>query len=754
MSTSNSTSVNSNTTNDTNTTNPTKPNNDDESTSNPDTTKPDPESFVPELGDSNITFAELQIASKVLNAIGQQFLLKKQKKIKNKKYRQKKHKQKKRQRLNDKDGNNGKGDNNDKKSDGDDDDERMKNQTKEIEDYNQELLKAYQHVNLRPIRKAIHPLYELHQYNLYEGQNEDTYYSQRMEQRTLKRQKMAESLTQQKYINSTLLRKGRMDKLNALKMDSRKEEEDKIELYQYDSKMKKEREGHRMLMIPDGHVDTNNIMEIDTADNNSDNGNVKDPLRLLNGPQNGEDDKTDNGNPKKDDNDETKTNETLLPKLRHCYVCKIRYRKLHHFYDQLCPECANFNYQKRHQSTPLHGKVAIVTGSRVKIGYQSVLKLLRAGCFVIATTRFPNLAADTYRKEVDFDKWKHLLVIYGLDLRDVIGLELFIAYVKMKFGSEGGNGIDILINNACQTVRRPTGYYKPLVEKEKFLWEKGDTVHRELLKGCLEFEALRRKKLTLDQEEKNEQQQQQLIADESVLSSSSAIKTSDDDDNDSSLTSATKVAVASTLSSSSITKTTTTFSESTTIQPSFETTGISHSTAMSQMVLLPEDDLTNNLSSSSSILPPNISDINGQQLDLRKTNSWLLKLDQVSTPEIIECMFINTIAPFVLNSRLQPLLQTIPNGSNDVNDRPDRYVVNVSAMEGKFYRYKMPNHPHTNMAKASLNMMTRTSAEDLAKKHRIFMNSVDTVSRKCYSISLYELNTEAPAPACNDLRVR
>ena len=107
-------------------------------------------------------------------------------------------------------------------------------------------------------------------------------------------------------------------------------------------------------------------------------------------------------------------------------------------------------------------------------------------------------------------------------------------------------------------------------------------------------------------------------------------------------------------------------------------------------------------------------------------------------------MFVNAIAPFVLNSRLKPLMET-PNDST----RPDRYIINgkcglglltlaviidclhltpptVSAMEGKFYRYKMPNHPHTNMAKAALNMLTRTSSEDLAKRSRIFMNSVDT----------------------------
>ena len=97
-------------------------------------------------------------------------------------------------------------------------------------------------------------------------------------------------------------------------------------------------------------------------------------------------------------------------------------------------------------------------------------------------------------------------------------------------------------------------------------------------------------------------------------------------------------------------------------------------------------------------------------------------MDEVSTPEIMECMFVNAIAPFVLNSRLKPLMEAFAGNL----DRPDRYIINVSAMEGKFYRYKMPNHPHTNMAKAALNMLTRTSSEDLAKKSRIYMNSVDT----------------------------
>lgn len=117
-------------------------------------------------------------------------------------------------------------------------------------------------------------------------------------------------------------------------------------------------------------------------------------------------------------------------------------------------------------------------------------------------------------------------------------------------------------------------------------------------------------------------------------------------------------------------------------------------------------------------LPSGERDAHGQQLDVRASNSWLLKLGEVSTPETVEVFCINTLTPFILNGHLRPLLERSPHA--------DRYIVNVSAMEGKFYRYKQPTHPHTNMAKAALNMMTRTSAEDYAKVSGIYMNSVDT----------------------------
>merc|ERR1712232_71279 len=118
-----------------------------------------------------------------------------------------------------------------------------------------------------------------------------------------------------------------------------------------------------------------------------------------------------------------------------------------------------------------------------------------------------------------------------------------------------------------------------------------------------------------------------------------------------------------------------------------------------------------------SVLPAGERDVHGQQLDLRERNSWLLRLGEVSTPETVEVFCINTLTPFIINGRLRPLLERSPN--------PDKYIVNVSAMEGKFYRYKQPTHPHTNMAKAALNMMTKTCSEDLARQG-IYMNSVDT----------------------------
>jgi len=582
--------------------------------SNGETTPISPSALVPQLSEYNITEQDLATAIRVLDAVSNLDPKKKKKKRKA----------------------NTSNNNTEEESDG---------------------LSAYKQPNLRQFRKSLSSTLSLHQQTMYEGKSEMQYYEDRIAERTLKRQKMAERAQQKKYVATTDLRKGRVEKLEKLKEDSKEEEEMKLKQLEY--------------LIPDGHVDTTNS----------------------------------NGNNLLLENDSVTTakseeKEVQLPKLRSCYVCKVRFRTLHHFYDQLCTDCAPFNYSKRHQTANLSNKVAVVTGSRVKIGYQVCLKLLRSGCTVVATTRFPNNAVSSYRKEEDFDSWKDRLHVYGLDLRDVTGLEAFTRYLKLTFGR---NGIDILINNACQTVRRPGGYYLPLVEKESEIWNNGDESHKQVLSGCLEFERIRRRLVEEHTSDKGQVggnllptsstvQQKNLLSGGPETPHSEA--TQNGKEEESAVVAASK--------------------EATTMNP-FESTGISHSAAMSQMAIIPED-----VGVDEKVMPQGLSDINGHQIDLRSHNSWLLKLDQVSTPEVMECMYINAIAPFVLNSRLKPLMEA------QNNDRPDRYIINVSAMEGKFYRYKMPNHPHTNMAKAALNMLTRTSSEDLATKSRIYMNSVDT----------------------------
>ncbi len=105
------------------------------------------------------------------------------------------------------------------------------------------------------------------------------------------------------------------------------------------------------------------------------------------------------------------------PDTPHCYVCKQHYSVIHHFYDQLCPLCAEFNFRKRTELADLSGRVALLTGGRVKIGYQAGLKLLRSGARLIVTTRFPRDSAQRYAQDADFGEWGHRLEIFGLDMR-------------------------------------------------------------------------------------------------------------------------------------------------------------------------------------------------------------------------------------------------------------------------------------------------------------------------------------------------
>jgi hypothetical protein len=155
--------------------------------------------------------------------------------------------------------------------------------------------------------------------------------------------------------------------------------------------------------------------------------------------------------PKPEDLDER----PRLNKERDCYVCKQPFSRVHRYYDSMCEPCGDFNYARREQTADLTGEYALVTGARVKIGFQASLKLLRAGAHVVVTTRFPVDAADRYSKEPDFAAFRSRLQIHGLDLRHTPSVELFARFLGERLPR-----LDYIINNACQTVRRPAGFFQ------------------------------------------------------------------------------------------------------------------------------------------------------------------------------------------------------------------------------------------------------------------------------------------------------
>jgi NAD(P)-dependent dehydrogenase (short-subunit alcohol dehydrogenase family) len=334
-----------------------------------------------------------------------------------------------------------------------------------------------------------------------------------------------------------------------------------------------------------------------------------------------------------------------LEESQHCYICKRHYVQIHAFYDQLCPECAELNFRKRGELTDLKGRVALLTGGRVKIGYQAGIKLLRCGAELIVTTRFPRDSAERYAREPDFEQWGHRLEIFGLDLRHTPSVEAFCQHL-LKTRAR----LDFIVNNACQTVRRPPDFYQHMMARETGSLRALSAKAVRLLGG---YEGLRRYDL--------------LPEGGAVLAS----------------------------------------------PPTPELAGLKHAAELSQVPLLPEDARPQR-----DLFPEGCLDQDLQQLDLRDRNSWRLTLAEVSSVELFEVHLVKAIAPFVLNARLKPLMLRTP--------ETDKHIVNVSAVEGQFYRKsKTTRHPHTNMAKAALNMMTRTSAADY-HNDGIHMNSVDT----------------------------
>jgi len=336
-----------------------------------------------------------------------------------------------------------------------------------------------------------------------------------------------------------------------------------------------------------------------------------------------------------------------LSEPRKCYVCKAPYLRLHPFYDQLCPACGDENFARRRATVDLRGRVALVTGARVKIGYQAAVLLLRAGCHVVACTRFPRDAAARYAREPDFEEWKERLTIHGIDLRHTPSVELLCQRLDATLPR-----LDFQLHNACQTVRRPPGFYAHLVEREGLPLDAVPEPQRPLLRDYEELRA--------------------------------------------------------------------------TVGDRRRAAGVASPALLSQAGS--EADLLLPGKSALELFPRGVLDQDLQQVDLRTHNSWRLALHEVPTLELLEVLLVNATAPFVITARLKRLMlraRTPPIGTATSGDAA-RHVVLVSAMEGQFYReHKTDKHPHTNMAKAALNMIVRTSAPDYARDG-IHLNAVDT----------------------------
>ena len=361
-------------------------------------------------------------------------------------------------------------------------------------------------------------------------------------------------------------------------------------------------------------------------------------------------------------------------KARPCYICKQKYSIVDAFYHQLCPDCAALGHRKREARVDLSGKRALLTGGRAKIGMHIALRLLRDGAHTTITTRFPRDAVRRFAAMEDASDWLHRLKVVGIDLRDpsqVVSLADAVA-------AEGP--LDILINNAAQTVRRSPGSYAPLADAESVpiepgLWSDGrgpdlltfghaSDVHPHALEDS--------------------------VAAHPLLASAHSAEL--------------KNAGANGAASS----------------------GIGAADATENARRLTELALAPGSSSLAKLADGSAIDAGGLVPDLHESNSWVQGLGEVDALELLEVQLCNSTAPFILINRLRPQLAAAARGSR-ADGTGRSYVVNVSAMEGVFGRgYKGPGHPHTNMAKAAVNMLTRTSAREMFEADHILMTSVDT----------------------------
>lgn len=323
-----------------------------------------------------------------------------------------------------------------------------------------------------------------------------------------------------------------------------------------------------------------------------------------------------------------------------CYICKVKLWKddmRHNIHIDMCWLCGNINHSKRDFVRNLLGKVAIVTGGRIKIGFETAIRLLRNGCTVVVTSRFVDDCLERYTKDPDYEKFKDRLFIYQLNMLDGTSLNTFVNYIFKTFSR-----VDFLINNAAQTIKRPKEFFQHLLDKI---------------------------------DNTNNDGNQKLI----VHRNESELKLLDE-----------------------------------------------HNDLL----------IGYNKNEISEIFPKGELDMFDQQIDLRTNNSWMLEAEEVNLRELAEVYIINSIAPYILSTKLKPVM-----GNSEDQKAAYSWIINVTSMEGVFnWDFKPSRHPHTNMAKAALNMFTRTCGQHFIKMN-IVMVCVDTGWNNSQQPNSYEFQT-------------
>ena len=347
------------------------------------------------------------------------------------------------------------------------------------------------------------------------------------------------------------------------------------------------------------------------------------------------------------------TNEKQKVVFKNCYICKERLvlENIHKFYGNLCKKCGEYNYSFRTMKLDFSGRIAIVTGGRVKIGYYIATKLLSYGAKVLITSRFPKDTLFKYQQDPDYEKWKNNLVIYPIDFRIFESTIKFVDFINENFPH-----VDILINNAAQTIRRTTSYYRYLLPTET-------------------------KDLNPEDEKK--------VIKNDYINLQKQLKEGEKSKN-------TKKEIENSLISLVNNK-----------NPEYKEI-LPLSVIASQIRIMEEKE------------QPHVTVMggDGQPYDFSGgKNSWNFEFDEIPFQEFTEVQIINAWTPYYLCVKLKQLMMQSP--------FPDKYIVNVTSVEGIFNHFKRSSHVHTNMAKAALNMFTRTCGSYL-KDIGIYMTCVDT----------------------------